>query len=420
MSEQRSEGLVRRMMRAIRPGAPAAPRAEVRDLSSFPVSSENFFEWLGLNSGTNMPPVTLSRALEVPAVAAALTFLPGELATLPLHLLKGADAGSEKLTGAVATMLQHAANPETSSFELRRLMWFHYFSCGRGLVWIERSSSGMPVALWNMDPAKTKVKREAGRKVYYFDSQREPYPASDVIDLVAMPKPDGLGHYNLLTRGGRAINDALALQEYSSRLFSKGGLPPLALEGVLPTTGPEAMKRALQQVKDAAELAAQMDVGIAQIPPGFKLTPIGVNPQDGQMVEAKRFAIEEIARLFGLPPVFLQDLTHGTFSNTEQQDLHLVKHRVVHLCVAFEQELNLKLFGPRANSRYVKHNIDGLLRGDFKSRMEGIVRGVQGGLFKPNEGRGLLDLPASEQPGADELHLQGATVPLGTQGDQSQ
>lgn len=376
-------------------------------------AASNFLEVLGLTDGS-MPAVTIDKALQVPAVACALDFLPGELAQLPMHLLKSSASGAEKLSSGVASLLQHAANDETSSFELRRKLWWDHFAHGRGLVWIERNDAGTPVGLWNMDPTRTKVLRKGGKKVYQFDHQREPYPAADVIDLAWMLRSDGLGHWSPISRGARAINDMLAMQEYSRRLFSKGGVPPLALEGVLPTTGKDAIRRAQQQIAEAIEVAGEEGSSIAQIPSGFKLTPLGVDPDKGQMVEAKRYGVEEIARLFGLPPVFLQDLTHGTFANTEQQDLHLVKHRIVRLCVMLEQEMNLKLFGRRANSRVVKHNVDGLLRGDFLSRMDGITKAVQGGVLKPNEGRELLDRQKSDQPGADQLHMQGATMPLGS------
>ncbi len=131
------------------------------------------------------------------------------------------------------------------------------------------------------------------------------------------------------------------------------------------------------------------------------------------MTEAMRFLVEEIARLYNLPPVFLQDLTHGTFSNTEQQDLHLTKHLVAQWAKAFEDELNLKLFGQKRNARFVEHNLDGLQRGDFKSRMDGMAQAVQSGLMTPNEGRALDNRPA--QDGGDKLFIQGATVPLAGQ-----
>jgi HK97 family phage portal protein len=125
----------------------------------------------------------------------------------------------------------------------------------------------------------------------------------------------------------------------------------------------------------------------------------------------QRFSIEQIARIYSLPPVFLQDLTHGTFSNTEQQDLHFVKHTVKRWVEQFEQEMNLKFFG-RGSDFYVEFNVDGLLRGDLKSRMEAYAVSIQNAIRTPDEIRAIENLPAK---GATDLLIQGATVPLGSQ-----
>jgi len=113
-----------------------------------------------------------------------------------------------------------------------------------------------------------------------------------------------------------------------------------------------------------------------------------------------------------LPPVFLQDLTHGTFSNTEQQDLHFVKHTVKRWVEQTEAEMNLKLFG-RNSAQYVEFNVDGLLRGDFKTRMEAHATSIQNGIRTPNEVRDIENLPPMDE--GDNLMIQGATVPIAAQ-----
>jgi HK97 family phage portal protein len=105
----------------------------------------------------------------------------------------------------------------------------------------------------------------------------------------------------------------------------------------------------------------------------------------------------------------LQDLTHGTFSNTEQQDLHFVKHTLRRWIEQTEKELNLKIFG-RSSAQFAEFNLDGILRGDFKARMEGYATGVQNGLMTPNEGRRRENLP--DMAGGENLMIQGATVPI--------
>jgi HK97 family phage portal protein len=132
------------------------------------------------------------------------------------------------------------------------------------------------------------------------------------------------------------------------------------------------------------------------------------------MTEARLFQIQEIARIYGLPPAFLQDLSKGTFSNTEQQDLQLVKHTVGQWAKALEDELNLKLFSQRRRARYVRHNLDGLQRGDFKARTEALARAIQTAQLTPNEARLLEERPAKD--GGDSLMIQGATVPIAMAG----
>jgi HK97 family phage portal protein len=108
-------------------------------------------------------------------------------------------------------------------------------------------------------------------------------------------------------------------------------------------------------------------------------------------------------------------LTQANFANSENQDLHLVKHTLAHWANAWESQMNLKVFGRRVNNRRVRLNMDSLLRGDFQTRAEAIASLVNAGVYTPNDGRGYMGLEKSDDPNADVLYMQGATVPLGTQ-----
>lgn len=388
------------------------PVPETRIVSEIPGIERpgaNILQVYGL-SDASLPAVTIETALTCPPVFAAVSFLSRSLAALPLHVWRKTAAGPEKVKGGLETLVHEAPNAEWTSFKLRQYFWQQVFTGGRGLIWIERSGSNI-TGLYPMDPARTKVSRDAaGRTSYVMNSQI--YPAADVIDVPFMLKNDGLAHYGPITMGAKAIQLALAMNDYGSRFFAGGGVPPLALEGPLPA-GAEAIKRAMSDIMRSVESARSEQKPVFPMPPGYKLTQVGFDPEKGQMTDGRRFQIEEIARIYGLPPVFLQDLTHGTFTNTEQQDLHLTKHGLGQWAQAFEEELNLKLFGQRNGGRYTEHNLDGLLRGDFKTRMEALASGVQNALLTPNEGRALENRP--DKPNGDDLMIQGATVPLGTQ-----
>lgn len=377
-----------------------------------PVSAENFLAFFGVN-GTNLPSVTIDSALRVPAVWAAVAFLSRTMAALPLHAYRKTSTGPERVGGKLSDIFDGAANSGMGIVRFRQYFWQQVFTGGRGLAWIERTPGGVE-ALWPMDPTKVTIRR-SGFDVFYKFENKE-YPAADVIDIPFMLKPDQISHYSPITMGSKAIQLALAMNDYASQFFAGGGVPPLALEGPLPQ-GADAMKRAMGDINRAIDSAKTSEKPIFPMPPGHKLTQVGFDPEKGQMTDARRFQVEEIARIYQLPPVFMQDLSKATFSNAEQQDLHFVKHLISQWAETFEDEANLKLFGRRGSARYVEHNLDGLLRGDFKSRIEGIARGIQAGFLTPNEGRHLENRPDHANPAAGELFMQGATVVLGSQPD---
>ncbi len=382
------------------------------------VSDENIIQFLGLESESSTgEPVTIEKALAVPSVWAAVNFLADTMATLPLHLFRRTDSGNEQITRdptGLAPTLQEAINDEWSSYKWRRYSYDRHFTGGRQYTYIERNAMGRIINLWPLEPSNMTVRRRDGVVRYHYKDGARPeiiYQPGDIVDLAFMLHPDGINHYSPIMNHKETMALAIAATKYGSRYFNRGGVPPFAIYG--PMKSPGAVTRAADDLTRAIEQAARQNKIALSMPAGHELKEIGANPDKAQLVELKRFLVEEIARIYGLPPVFLQDLTHGTFSNTEQQDLHLVKHRIIDLVQQAEQELNLKLFTRRRRNFYVKFNVDALLRGDFRTRMEGYARGIQSAVMSPNEARALEERPPME--GGDELLIQGATVPLGSQ-----
>lgn len=377
---------------------------------AIPVSAsyEDLMAFFGIATGkAQLPLVTVESALEVPAVLDAVNFLSSTPAALPLHAYRSAAGETQRTDGDLEMILNEAPNPDWSSFAWRQYMWRQVFTLGRGLTWVERAGAKI-LALWPMDASLTQVRREGGRKIYRFEGRD--YPSADVIDIPFLLKDNQVDVWSPITKGKKAIGLAIAMNDFAGTFFSGGGVPPLALEGPMPQ-GVESFKRAQADIKRAIDLAKQAGTPFFGMPPGHALKPIGIDPEKGQMTAARLFQIQELARLFdGMPPAFLQDLSTGTFSNTEQQDLQIVKHNIGRRARQFEDELNLKLFGQRRRRQHVEHNLDGLQRGDFKSRNEALARGVNSALLTPNEARALENRPPVE--GGDKLYIQGATVPL--------
>lgn len=392
-------------------GWPSEP-VEERMIANIPGIESQGFTWSGVVGlgGIELASITIDTALTVPAFNAGVAFLSRSLAALPLHAYRKAADGPEKIAGGLETLIHEAPNPEWTSFKLRQYFWQQVFTGGRGLLWIERSGSNI-TGLYPVNPATVQITRTMGRTAYMIDGVS--YAASDVIDVPFMLKTDGLSHYGPVTLGAKALQLAIAMNDYGSQFFAGGGVPPLAMTGPM-AAGGEAMKRQLGDMKRAITSAKANGDQMFPVPPGYELKPVGLDPDKGQMTEARRFQIEEIARVLQIPPVFLQDLSHGTFSNTEQQDLHLVKHLISQWAQAFEEECNLKLFGQRNGGRYVEHNLDGLMRGDFVTRMNGLGQAVQNSILTPDEARALENRP-SKGGNADKLFMQGATIPIDSQ-----
>lgn len=392
-------------------------RREARSIENpqVPISSPNIMAFLGLGemSAAGVE-VTVDSALGVPAVWAATEFLSGTLAVLPLHLYRRTPAGRERVTGGLATVLHDAVNDGMSSFDWRKFMFDQVFTLGRGVSFIERTAGNRVINLWPLDSAALTISRIDGRRAYdYRDGRRKVrYMADEVIDIAFKLRPDGLKHRSPILANKDTIGLAIALERYASRFFQNGGVPPLVLEG--PFQSMESVQRASAQVIAALKAASEEKRNVLVMPPEHKLSAIGVDPEKGQLVLAQRFIIEQIARIYSLPPIFLQDLTNGTFSNSEQQDLHLSKHTITRWVEQFEQEINLKLFGRKSNVLSVEMNMDGLMRGDFTTRMQGYALAIQNSIRTPDEVRDKENLPR-KGGAADKLHIQGATVPLGGQ-----
>jgi HK97 family phage portal protein len=259
-------------------------------------------------------------------------------------------------------------------------------------------------------PGATVKRLPKGRKQYEYKPTGEAtqtFDQADVLDVTFMLKADLVQHRSPLRQCAVAIGKAVNANEYGSKLFKNGGLPAFVLQG--PFGSEKSAARAADNIADATKEAARKGANVLAIPPGHELKELGSSPEKMQLVQTQEFAVVEVGRIYGLPPTFLQDLSRATFSNSEQQDLHLVKHTLKRWLEQLEAEMNLKFFG-RGSNRIVEFNLDGLLRGDYKTRMEGNSVAIQTGQLTPNEARALDNREPME--GGDRLYIQGATVPL--------
>ena len=394
----------------------AAPVVEARsaefNASGVSISDANFFSRMGWDNllGTAAGiTVTTDRALQVPAVAAAINFLSGTLASLPIDISRNSPDGKQVVTNSLTPILHDAPNDEMSSYAWRKVTYDAVFTGGRGVSYIERDSSHLVKNIWPFDPKMVTVKRKDGRKIYEVrDGALKTYEATEVIDLTFMDLPDMIRHRGPILMGRDVIAMAIAATQYGAKVFQSGGLPPVVLTG--PFQSGAGVQRASDDISSAIIKLQEAQKSVLPIPTGHTLTPLGFNPEQLQLLELQGWCVKQIARLYSLPPVFLQDLDGATFSNNEQQDLHLTKHTLHHWVKQFEQELNLKLFG-RDPSFKVEMNMDGLLRGDTASRMDAHAKAIQNGIYSPATAARIEDKPVRKE--ADVILVQGAMTPIG-------
>mgnify|MGYP003132468801 CR=1 FL=1 len=355
-------------------------------------------------------PFTIERALGLTAIWAAVNYLSDKIASLPLQTFEtGAEDREPLRDDPVYKLLHDSPNPEWTAYDFWKYFIWQVLTEGRGLAFISRALNGKIVALYPMDPVRVTVKLVNMRRRYIYredDGTVNEYDSSEVIDVPYALERDQVSHISPLRRNKGSILLGLGIQEYAQKLFSNGGVPPLALEGPFNTA--EAVQRASNDVTNAIKEAAAQGKKVLPIPLGHKLAALGIDPEKGQMVDSRTFQIQEAARIYGLPPMLLQELSGGTFNNAEQQDLQVVKNLLAHWVERIEQQLDLKLF--RAGNRFAEFNLEGLQRGDFKTRMDGYSKGIQNSIYTPNEVRKKENLPTLD--GGNDLVIQQNMQPV--------
>ena len=232
---------------------------------------------------------------------------------------------------------------------------------------------------------------------------------SDVLHIPGLGF-DGLVGYSPIAMAKNAIGMAIACEEYGAKFFANGATPGGVLEH--PSTIKDSQR--VRESWQAAFGGSSNSNKVAVLEEGMKYTPISISPEQAQFLETRKFQINEIARIFRVPPHMVGDLEKSSFSNIEQQSLEFVKYTLDPWVIRWEQSIQRALLSHDEKVRYfVKFNLEGLLRGDYQSRMNGYAIGRQNGWMSANDIRELENLdriPAEE--GGDLYLINGNMLPL--------
>ena len=366
--------------------------------------------------------VTERSAMQMTAVYSCVRILAEAVAGLPLNLYRYTeDGGKEKAIDHPLYLLLHdEPNPEMSSFVFRETLMTHLLLWGNAYAQVIRNGKGEVIALYPLMPNKMTVDRDSQGQLYYSyqrgtdeairdKNQTVILRPSDVLHIPGLGF-DGLVGYSPIAMAKNAIGMAIACEEYGAKFFANGAAPGGVLEHPGTIKDPQRVRESWQSTFGGSGNANK----IAVLEEGMKYTPIGISPEQAQFLETRKFQINEIARIFRVPPHMVGDLEKSSFSNIEQQSLEFVKYTLDPCVVRWEQSITRALLTQTEKARYfVKFNLEGLLRGDYESRMNGYATARQNGWMSANDIRELENLdriPAEE--GGDLYLINGNMLPL--------
>ena len=376
---------------------------------------------------TSGKPVNERTAMQTTAVYACVRILAEAIASLPLHVYEYQDDGGKKLVHdhPLYYLLHDEPNPEMTSFVFRETLMSHLLIWGNAYAQIIRDGAGRVLGLYPLLPDKMEVQRDDRGNIYYVysrNSDENPMfkeygniklKAEDVLHIPGLGF-DGLIGYSPIAMAKNAVGMTLACEEYGASFFANGANPGGVLEhpGVLkdPSKVRESWNSVYRGVNNAHKIAVLEE--------GMKYQQIGIPPEEAQFLETMKFQINEIARLYRIPPHMVGDLDKSSFSNIEQQSLEFVKYTLDPWVIRWEQSLQRSLLLPGEKGKYfIKLNVDGLLRGDYQSRMNGYAVGRQNGWFSANDIREMENMnPIPDEEGGNLYLVNGAMTKLADAG----
>lgn len=387
------------------------------------VGSSCSFYMGGSSAGKN---VNERSAMQMTAVYSCVRILAEAVAGLPLHLYRyKEDGGKERaIDNNLYHLLHDEPNKEMSSFIFRETLMTHLLLWGNAYAQIIRNGKGEVVALYPLMPNKMQVDRDENGELYYiYTRSSDEAKTMEGVTVYLTPRDvlhipglgfDGLVGYSPIAMAKNAIGLAIATEEYGAKFFANGAAP----SGVLEHPGTIKDPSRLRENWNSTFGGSANSGKVAVLEEGMKYTPISISPEQAQFLETRKFQIDEIARIFRVPPHMVGDLEKSSFSNIEQQSLEFVKYTLDPWVIRWEQSLSRALLNEDEKRKYFfKFNLEGLLRGDYESRMSGYAVARQNGWMSANDIRELENMdkiPAED--GGDLYLINGNMLPLNKAG----
>ena len=361
-------------------------------------------------------------AMQIATVYACVRLLAESVAQLPLHLyrMEGEEGKSKAKDHPLYKILYRQPNPEMSSFSFWEAVMTHLLLWGNAYAQIVRDGKNAVLGLYPLLPENVEIDRKENGELYYiYHAYTDEVPGENnkdvYFDRTAILHIPGLGFNGLvgfspIAMMKNALGTNIAVEKYGSSFFRNGAQPSGVLEhpGVL--KDPQKIRDNWMNAYGGSGNAHK----VAVLEEGMSYKPISLPPEDSQFLSTREFGVEEICRIFRVPPHMVQDLKRATFSNIEHQSIDFVVHTLDPWLRRIEKALVKDVLLEEEQEEYFpQFNVDGLLRGDYKSRMEGYNIARQGGWMSANDIRRLENLdPIPAEEGGDLYIINGTCVEL--------
>lgn len=382
-----------------------------------PLTAARIVEWLGGPPTMSGAQINPEGALRIAANWACVRVIAEDVGKLPFGVFErtSEDGKQPAPNHPLYSVLHDRPNPHMTAMQFRETLQGHLLGWGNAYANIERDQDGRVRWLWPLRPDRMEKPRPAkdGSLLYlYRMGNGEPVlmPQADVLHIRGL-SPDGISGYSPVALHRETLGWAMAIREYGARFFANDSRPG----GVLQTDGklsPEAASRLATSWAEAHRGVTNAH-RVAVLEEGIKWQQVGSNPEDAQFLATAELTVQEICRIYRMPPHKVADLSRGTFSNIEEEQEEYVTDTLGSWLTRWEQQCNVDLLLPREQlTLYTKHNMNALLRSKTIERFQSYVYAIQNGIYSPNDVLLMEDMNTFE---GGDMHLQPLNmVPWGT------
>lgn len=356
------------------------------------------------------------KALTLTSVWNAIRLLSESVSSLPISVYRKENNGDkvEDVNHRIYNLIKFKPNNFQNKITFFEYIMYSVLTDGNSYVQIVRDNSANPVQLIPLNPDYVNIFIKDNELFYQMDGGSV-LDSADVLHIKLITD-DGIEGLSPIDQCAKAINWNLSIEEFGSTFFKNGAKPSsvLSTDRALSETAIERLKNSFNS--SYAKLKSSNSTIILE--EGLTFKPISISPEQAQFLASRQFGIEEIARIFNIPPHMLKDLSKSSFNNIEMQSQEYVTYTLMPYLTRIEQEMNLKLFRTNELGKtFVEFNVNGLLRGDVKTRNEAYKTAIQNGYMSINEVRQKENLNSIE--GGDQHFIQMNMTTIENVGDAS-